>query len=39
MAVFQSGNARLTSGTPADMQRFFSYFDPLSSEPISITVQ
>ncbi len=39
MAVFQSGNARLTSGTPEDMQRFFSYFDPLSSEPISLTVQ
>ncbi len=39
MAVFQSSNARLTSGTPEDMQRFFSYFDPLSSEPISLTVQ
>ncbi len=39
MAVFQSGKARLSSGTPEDFQRFFSYFDPLSREPIPLTVR
>jgi hypothetical protein len=37
-ALFQSGNARLTTGTPEDFTRFFSYFEAPSSEPIPITL-
>jgi alkyl sulfatase BDS1-like metallo-beta-lactamase superfamily hydrolase len=38
-ALFQSGQARLTSGTPEDLQRFLGYFDPLSKEPIPLTIR
>jgi hypothetical protein len=38
-ALFQSGQARLTSGTPEDLQRFLGYFDPLSNEPIPLTIR
>ena len=39
IASLQSGKARLTSGTPEDFKRFFSYFDPLSHEPIPLTIR
>jgi len=38
-AVFESGDARLTTGTPEDFARFFSYFEPPSTEPIPITIR
>jgi alkyl sulfatase BDS1-like metallo-beta-lactamase superfamily hydrolase len=38
-ALFQSGQARLTTGTPEDLQRFLGYFDPLPSEPIPLTIR
>ena len=39
IASFESGDARLLRGTPEDFQRFFSYFDPISHEPISLTIR
>ncbi len=39
IASFESGDARLVRGTPEDFKRFFSYFDPPSSEPIPLTVR
>ena len=38
-ALFESGDAQLTTGTPEDFARFFSYFEPPSNEPIPITVK
>jgi alkyl sulfatase BDS1-like metallo-beta-lactamase superfamily hydrolase len=38
IALFESGDARLTTGTPEDFARFFSYFDPPSTDPIPITI-
>jgi hypothetical protein len=38
-ALFQSGNARLTTGTPEDFTRFFSNFEPVSNEPIPLTLK
>jgi alkyl sulfatase BDS1-like metallo-beta-lactamase superfamily hydrolase len=37
-ALFDSGAARLTTGTPQAFARFFSYFEPISSDPIPITI-
>ena len=37
--LFESGNARLTTGTPEDFAKFFSYFEAPSDEPIPITVK
>lgn len=37
--AFQAGDARLLRGTPEDFKRFFSYFDPLSREPIPLTIR
>ncbi len=39
IAAFKSGDARLQRGTPEDFQKFFSYFDSLSHEPIPLTVR
>ena len=39
VAIFQSGKAKLTRGTAEDFQRFFSYFDPVSTEPIALTIR
>jgi len=39
IAAFESGDARLVRGTPEDFKRFFSYFDPLSREPIALTIR
>ncbi len=39
ISLFESGEARLTRGTAEDLARFFSYFDPLSREPIAITIR
>ncbi len=39
VALFESGQARLTRGTPEDFKKFFSYFDPLSNEPIPLTIR
>ncbi len=39
IASLDSGSARLVRGTPEDFQRFFSYFDLLSREPIALTVR
>ncbi len=39
IASLESGDARLVRGTPEDFARFFSYFDPLSREPIAITIR
>ncbi len=39
IASFESGDARLVRGTAEDFQRFFSYFDPLSTEPIALTIR
>ncbi len=38
-ALFQSGKAKLTRGTAQDFQRFFGYFDPISHEPIPMTIR
>ena len=38
-ALFQSGDARLTRGSAEDFARFFSYFEPMSSEPIALTIR
>ncbi len=38
-ALFQSGKARLPKGTPEELQRFFSYFDPINREPIPLTIR
>ncbi len=38
-ALFQSGDARLTRGSAEDFARFFSYFEPTSSEPIALTIR
>ena len=38
-ALFESGDVRLTTGTPEDFVRFFSYFEPPSDEPIPITLK
>ncbi len=38
-ASFQTGKAKLTKGSPEDFQKFFSYFEPLTKEPIPITIQ
>jgi len=37
-ALFESGDAKLTMGTPEDFAKFFSYFEPPSSEPILLTL-
>ena len=37
-AMFESGDAKLTTGTPEDFARFFSYFEPPSTEPIPLTI-
>jgi len=37
--AFKSGNAKLTTGSLEDFQKFFSYFDPLNKEPIPITIK
>jgi len=39
VASFQSGKAKLTKGSPEDFQKFFSYFEPLSNEPIPLTIR
>ena len=39
VASFQSGKAKLTKGSPEDFQKFFSYFEPLSKEPVSLTIR
>ncbi len=39
VSLFESGETRLTRGTAEDLARFFSYFDPLSREPIPITIR
>ena len=39
VVLFESGKAMLTRGTPEEFKKFFSYFDPLSSEPIPLTVR
>ncbi|MEE9603384.1 MAG: alkyl sulfatase C-terminal domain-containing protein, partial [Thermoguttaceae bacterium] len=39
IAAFELGDARLVRGTPEDLKRFFSYFDPLSREPIALTIR
>ena len=39
VALFESGDARLTRGSPQDFARFFSYFEPMSTEPIPITIR
>jgi len=39
IAAFESGDARLLRGTLEDFKKFFSYFDPLSREPISLTIR
>jgi len=38
-ALFQSGQARLTAGTPEDLETFLGYFDPLPSKPIPLTIR
>ena len=38
-ALFESGKARLTKGTPEDFKTFFGYFEPASNEPIALTVR
>jgi len=38
-ALFQSGKAKLTRGTAEDFQRFFGYLDPISHEPIPMTIR
>ena len=38
-ALFATGKARLTTGKAEDFKKFFSYFDPVSSEPIALTVR
>ena len=37
--AFKSGNAKLTTGSLEDFQKFFSYFDPLNKEPVPITIK
>ena len=39
IASLESGDARLARGTPEDLKKFFSYFDPLSREPIPLTIR
>jgi len=39
IAAFQSGNARLSRGTLEDFKRFFSYFEPASTDPVPLTVR
>ena len=39
VALFESGDARLTRGSPGDFARFFSYFESVSTEPIPITIR
>ena len=38
-ALLASGDARLTTGGPADLTRFLGYFEPPSDEPIPMTVR
>jgi len=38
-ALFESGAARLTTGTPEDFAKFFTYFEAPSDEPIPITLK
>jgi hypothetical protein len=38
-ALFESGKAWLTTGTPEDFARFFSYFEPPSDVPIPIALK
>ncbi len=37
-ALFDSGDARLTKGTPEEFARFFSYFEAPNDEPIALTL-
>ena len=39
IAAFQSGDAKLTTGTIEDFEKFFSYFDPLNRDPIPLTIR
>ncbi len=39
IATLESGKAKIVRGTPEDLKRFFSYFDPPSQEPISLTIR
>jgi len=39
ISTLESGKAKITRGTPDDLKRFFSYFDPLSHEPIPLTIR
>ena len=39
MAHLESADVRLARGTPEDFESFFSYFDPVSREPIPLTIR
>ncbi len=39
ISTLESGQAKITRGTPEDLKRFFSYFDPPSKEPIPLTIR
>ena len=39
MSTLKSGKAKLVHGTPEDLRRFFSYFDPPGREPILLTIR
>ncbi len=39
IASLESGDARLVRGTPQNLKKFFSYFDPPSREPIPLTIR
>jgi hypothetical protein len=39
MAAIDSGEIKVEGGSKQDVQKFFSYFDPLSREPISLTIR
>jgi alkyl sulfatase BDS1-like metallo-beta-lactamase superfamily hydrolase len=38
-ALFQSGKARLSKGSMDDLKKFLGYFDPLSKDPVPLTVR
>ncbi len=39
IATLESGKAKIARGTPEDLKRFFSYFDPPSQESILLTIR
>jgi alkyl sulfatase BDS1-like metallo-beta-lactamase superfamily hydrolase len=39
IAAFQAGKARLSRGTLEDFKKFFSYFEPPSTDPVPLTVR